>query len=103
MFSQPGMASVLHINGNVHWHPTPVNTDYPSVAQGFKLIHHDATNLTIEGRFAGAIVAPKSNVHLAQSVKMFYGSVLAQNITLHQHSKFYHIPFKPEYNTRIVS
>lgn len=95
LFTQPGKSSILHINGNVHWHPTLINTDYSTLARGFKLIHHGSINMFIETLFAGTIVAPKSNVMLGQSTKVFYGSVLAKNITLHQHSNFYHIPYKP--------
>ena len=95
-FTEPGKSSVLHINGNFYWHPTLMNDDYSTVAAGFKVVHHGSRSIFVEGRFWGTIIAPESEVVLGQSVKVFYGSVLARNITLHQHSKFYHIPYKPE-------
>lgn len=96
LFAQPGKASVLHVNGNVYWHPTILNTNFFKLAKGFKMIHHGSTEMYVEGPFVGTIVAPKSNVVLGQSEKTFHGSILGKNITLHQHSKYFHIPYKPE-------
>ena len=50
----------------------------------------------IDNVFAGTIIAPTSNVILGQSNKIFYGAVIANDITVHQYSRIYHILFSSE-------
>jgi RHS repeat-associated protein len=52
------------------------------------------TNTIVFGNsFSGTFVAPKASVILGQSVKVLKGMFIANNIALHQDSKFTFIPF----------
>ena len=57
----------------------------------------------VDNIFAGTIFAPTSNVILGQSNKLFYGTVIANDITVHQYSRIYHIPFSNEESTIYIT
>ena len=70
--------------------------DYSIVAQGFKLIQHaHGKRMYIDNMVAGNIVAPYSEVVIAQSRKLFYGKIYAEKISVHQYARFYHVDFNP--------
>lgn len=64
---------------------------------GFKLEQHkkDGKRMFIDNLPVGQIVAPYSDVVMAQSNKKFYGTVFAKNIVVHQYAKLYHVDFSP--------
>lgn len=93
LYSNPYKASILHVCGNFTWRAKIQNQDYLAVAQHFKLIQHSRQNMFVDNIFAGTIFAPTSNVILGQSNKVFYGAVIANDITVHQYSQIYHVPF----------
>ena len=99
MYSQTNKTTILHVCGNFTWRAKIQNDDYPLIAQHFKLIQHSKQNMFVDNVFAGTILAPSSNVILGQSNKIFYGSVIANDITVHQYSRIYHIPFLNEKST----
>jgi len=97
-FSEPGYETVMHINGDFTWRASMTNNaaDYSIVAQGFKLIQHaHGKRMYIDNMVAGNIVAPYSEVVIAQSRKLFYGKIYAEKISVHQYARFYHVDFNP--------
>ena len=49
----------------------------------------------VDDRFMGAIFAPYSHVVLGQSHKLFYGSVVANSISVHQYATIRFVKFNP--------
>lgn len=98
-FTNPGSKTVLHINGDFTWRATMLHDEsqYPFIARGFKLEQHkkDGKRMFIDNLPVGQIVAPYSDVVMAQSNKKFYGTVFAKNIVVHQYAKLYHVDFSP--------
>ena len=103
LYSNPYKASILHVCGNFTWRAKIQNQDYLTIAQHFKLIQHSKQNMFVDNIFAGTIFAPTSNVILGQSNKLFYGTVIANDITVHQYSRIYHIPFSNEESTIYIT
>lgn len=103
LYSNPYKASILHVCGNFTWRAKIQNQDYLTIAQHFKLIQHSKQNMFVDNIFAGTIFAPTSNVILGQSNKIFYGTVIANDITVHQYSRIYHIPFSNEKSTIYIT
>ena len=48
----------------------------------------------IDKNFGGTIVAPNSAVIIGQAQKVFYGTVLARDITVHQYATLFHVAFE---------
>ena len=104
MFTTPGYESVMNIDGNFTWRAKTLNdeTQYPDIARGFKLVQHANGTMFIGNMAAGRIVAPYSHVISAQSRKLFYGTIFAKKISVHQYAKIYHVDFNP-FQTLILS
>ena len=80
-FEEPGQETVMHINGDFTWRAKTDNNavEYPLIAQGFKLIQHaHGKRMYIDNMVAGSIIAPHSEVILAQSRKLYYGKIYAE-------------------------
>lgn len=103
LYSNPYKATILHVCGNFTWRAKMQNQDYLAVAQHFKLIQHSRQNMFVDNIFVGTIFAPTSNVILGQSNKLFYGAVIANDITVHQYSRIYHVPFLNETSTIYIT
>ncbi|MBO7414906.1 MAG: hypothetical protein J6U20_14825 [Fibrobacter sp.] len=98
MFNLPGRETVIHVSGDFTWRAKTLNEpeQYPFIAQGFKLVQHArGKRMYVENMVAGSIVAPYSDVIVAQSRKLFYGKIFANKITVHQYAKIYHVDFSP--------
>lgn len=98
MFTMPGQETTIHVKGNFSWRATTLNgsAEYASIAKGFKLVlHASGKRLYIDNVMAGNIVAPYSEVVIAQSKKLFYGMIFADKISVHQYAKIYHVDFDP--------
>ena len=98
MFTMPGQETTIHVKGNFSWRATTLNgsAEYASIAKGFKLVlHASGKRLYIDNVMAGNIVAPYSEVVIAQSKKLFYGTIFADKISVHQYAKLYHVDFNP--------
>ena len=102
LFINPGMQTILHLHGGVIWRARTLNDDLEKVARGFKLIQYGSETMTVEGMWAGTIFAPNSDLVLGQSSKKLYGRFLGKNVTVHQYTQVYCIPFTPEMNTAIA-
>ena len=104
MFTTPGYETVMNIDGNFTWRAKTLNdeTQYPDIARGFKLVQHANGTMFIGNMAAGRIVAPYSHVISAQSRKLFYGTIFAKKISVHQYAKIYHVDFNP-FQTLILS
>ena len=102
LFINPGMQTILHLNGGVIWRARTLNDDLEKVARGFKLIQYGSETMTVEGMWAGTIFAPNADLVLGQSSKKLYGRFLGKNVTVHQYTQVYGIPFAPEMNTAIA-
>ncbi len=105
-FKEPGQETVMHINGDFTWRAKTDNNavEYPLIAQGFKLIQHaHGKRMYIDNMVAGSIIAPHSEVILAQSRKLYYGKIYAEKISVHQYAKLYHVDFNPIPNNLTVS
>ena len=96
-FVAPGYQTVLHVNGNFIWRGTILNNEFVNeiVAKGFKLVQHSSMKMYVDEKFFGTIVAPASHVILGQVNKTFYGSVMADNISVHQYANIYYVKFNP--------
>ena len=94
----------MNIDGNFTWRAKTLNgeTQYSDIARGFKVVQHANGKMYIDNMVAGRIVAPYSHVISAQSRKLFYGTIFAKKISVHQYAKIYHIDFYP-IRTLIVS
>ncbi|MBO7059562.1 MAG: hypothetical protein J6W54_00470 [Fibrobacter sp.] len=106
MFNLPGRETVIHVSGDFTWRAKTLNEpeQYPFIAQGFKLVQHArGKRMYVENMVAGSIVAPYSDVIIAQSRKLFYGKIFANNITVHQYAKIYHVDFSPIQTDLVVS
>lgn len=99
IFTSPGSETIFHVNGDFIWRAQLLNdkTQYPYIAQGFKLILHNRNEkkVYLDQFVAGNVFAPYSSIVLAQSNKVFYGTVFAENISIHQYAKIYHVDFNP--------
>lgn len=97
LFTMPGYETVMNIDGNFTWRAKTLNDEalYPDIARGFKLVQHANGKMYIDNMVAGRIVAPYSHVISAQSRKLFYGTIFAKKISVHQYAKFYHVDFNP--------
>lgn len=102
LFVNPGMQTILYLNGGVIWRARTLNEDLEKVAKGFKLIQHGTETMIVEGMWAGTIFAPNADLILGQSKKSLYGRFLGKNVTVHQYAQVYGIPFSPEINTVIA-
>ena len=105
-FEEPGQETVMHINGDFTWRAITDHkaVEYPLIAQGFKLIQHaHGKRMYIDNMVAGSIIAPHSEVILAQSWKLYYGKIYAEKISVHQYAKLYHVDFNPIPNNLTVS
>jgi hypothetical protein len=105
-FTNPGQETVMHVNGDFTWRAKldHEEKDYRSIAQGFKLIQHvHGQRMYIDNMVAGNIVAPYSEVVIAQSRKLFYGTIFAKNISVHQYAKIYHVDFNPVPSNLVLS
>ena len=102
LFINPGMQTILHLHGGVIWRARTLNDDLEKVARGFKLIQYGSETVTVEGMWAGTIFAPNADLVLGQSSKKLYGRFLGKNVTVHQYTQVYGIPFAPEMNSAIA-
>ena len=102
LFINPGMQTILHLHGGVIWRARTLNDDLEKVAKGFKLIQHGSETMKLEGMWADTIFAPNVDLVLGQSSKKLYGRFLGKNVTVHQYTQVYGIPFVPEMNTAIA-
>lgn len=106
MFTTPGRESVIHVNGDFTWRANLLNnaSQYSYIAQGFKLVIHNRNEnrIYMDRLPAANIIAPNSTIVLGQSHKVFYGTVYAENITVHQYTKLYHVDFAPISNNIFV-
>lgn len=94
-FINDGQASILHISGKFIWRAT-MQGDLKTIAKSFKLVQYAyGINMFIDKNFGGTIIAPFSNVVIGQSQKLFYGTVLANNLSIHQYTTLWHIDFSP--------
>ena len=100
MFTMPGYETVMNIDGNFTWRAKTLNDEsqHPDIARGFKVVQHANGKMYIDNMIAGRIVAPYSHVISAQSRKLFYGTIFAKKISVHQYAKFYHVDFNPIQN-----
>ena len=96
-FVAPGYQTVFHVNGNFIWRGTILNNGFTNetIAKGFKLIQHSSKKMYVDEKFFGTIVAPASHVILGQANKTFYGSVMANDISVHQYADIYYVKFNP--------
>ena len=105
-FTDPGQETVMHVNGDFTWRARLDHDekDYRSIAQGFKLVQHvHGKRMYIDNMVAGNIVAPYSEVVIAQSRKLFYGTIVAKNISVHQYARIYHVEFNPVQSNLVLS
>lgn len=96
-FVAPGYQTVFHVNGSFIWRGTILNNGFTNetIAKGFKLIQHSSKKMYVDEKFFGTIVAPASHVILGQANKTFYGSVMANDISVHQYTNIYYVKFNP--------
>lgn len=96
-FVSPGYQTVFHVNGSFIWRGTILNNGFANetIAKGFKLVQHSSKKMYVDEKFFGTIVAPASHVILGQANKTFYGSVMANNISVHQYANIYYVKFNP--------
>ncbi len=59
------------------------------------LMQHGTETMFIEGEWAGTILAPNADLVLGQSNKTLYGRFAGKNVTVHQFSEIYIVPFNP--------
>lgn len=97
VFVNPGQQTILHVNGSVVWRGAIQNqaSSYNAIASGFKFVQHSSKRMYIDEVFLGTIVAPTSYVIIGQSRNPFYGSVIADRITVHQYTDVYYVKFNP--------
>ncbi len=99
-YLKPGEKTVLNLDGKLKWQATSNkeldDVDYwERVARGFMLIQRKSGTMYIEGNFAGTLYAPFSNIILGQTKKIYYGRILARDITVHQYTKIFRVDFNP--------
>ncbi len=96
-FVAPGYQTILHINGSFIWRGKIQNKEFSStnIAKGFKLVQHSPQKMYVDETFLGSIIAPTSHVILGQSHKVFYGAVMAKDLSVHQYTVINYIPFEP--------
>ena len=96
-FVSPGSQTILHTNGTFIWRGTIQKSENlnETIARSFKLVQHSASRMYIDNRFMGAIFAPYSHVILGQSHKIYYGSVVANIISVHQYATIKFVKFNP--------
>jgi hypothetical protein len=74
-----------------------------TIALGFKLIYHGDKRLSINGQWAGTIVAPNAKLVLGQtSNKILYGRFLGNGISVHQYTSIRRIVFSPQKNINVA-
>ena len=97
VFVNPGQQTILHVNGSVVWRGAIQNqaSSYNTIAKGFKFVQHSSKRMYIDEVFLGTIVAPASHVIIGQSRSPFYGSIMADKISVHQYTEFYYVKFNP--------
>ncbi|MCQ2062549.1 MAG: hypothetical protein MJY99_04340 [Fibrobacter sp.] len=100
IIAKPDEKIEMHVNGKFGWRARLSPSDYAKIAKGFKLILHGNETFYVDDVFAGTIVAPNAKVVVGQSVKKFYGSVVAKDIEVHQYSYVYHVPYEESYSTQ---
>lgn len=106
LYSAPGQKTEMHINGDFTWRAKTINdaAEYSAIARGFKLIQHASEKrMYIDNMVAGNIVAPYSEVIAAQSRKLFYGTIFAKKVFVHQYATIYHVDFNPDQGSLVVS
>ncbi|MFA6870571.1 MAG: hypothetical protein WCQ63_06300 [Methanomethylophilus sp.] len=95
----PGSRTIVHVKNYFSWRAKIKNSenDPKNLARGFKLILHGSDRYYIDTKWYGSIYAPNGDVVLAQTQesKTFYGSVIARNLTVHQYSEIFSVPFNP--------
>lgn len=99
-YLNPGEKTVLYLDGKLKWQATSSNelddADYwGRVARGFMLVLHKSETTYIEGNFAGTLYAPLSKIIMGQTKKIYYGRILARDITVHQYTKIFRVDFNP--------
>ena len=97
-FAMPGQETTIHVKDDFTWRATTLNNaeEYDIIALGFKLVlHASGKRMFIDDMMAGNIVAPYSEVVIAQSRKLFYGTIFADKISVHQYAEIYHVNFDP--------
>ncbi len=99
-YLNPGEKTVLNLNGKLKWQATSNkeldDVDYwERVARGFMLIQRKSETMYIEGNFAGTLYAPFSKIIMGQTKKIYYGRILARDITVHQYTKIFRVDFNP--------
>ena len=97
-FTMPGQETTIHVKDDFTWRATTLNNaeEYDIIALGFKLVlHASGKRMFIDDMMAGNIVAPYSEVVIAQSRKLFYGMIFADIISVHQYAEIYHVNFDP--------
>ena len=96
-FVSPGYQTILHINGSFIWRGGIQNQETlkETIAKGFKLVQHSSQKMYVDEQFFGSIVAPRSHVIIGQANKVFYGAVVAKDISVHQYAYVNYVEFAP--------
>jgi len=96
-FMKPGFSTILHVNEKIQWNATIENENKSIIATGFKLYYYGSERFFVHGAWAGTIIAPNAQLVLGQTHnKELYGQFYAKSIIVHQYSKVYRVPFKPQ-------
>lgn len=93
-FSNDRQSSIVHVCGSLIWQADMAD-NLDVIAKKFKIIQHAYDEkMYIDKNFGGTIVAPNSAVIIGQAQKVFYGTVLARDITVHQYATLFHVAFE---------
>ncbi len=99
-FVKPGFSTILHVNEKIQWNASAEYENKSTIAKGFKLYYYGSDRFFVHGAWAGTIIAPNAQLILGQTHnKELYGQFYGKSIIVHQYSKVYRIPFKPQKST----
>ncbi len=96
-FVKPGFSTILHVNEKIQWNTSVEYEDKTIIAKGFKLYYYGSERFFVHGVWAGTIIAPNAQLVLGQTHnKELFGQFYGRSIVVHQYSKVFRIPFKPQ-------
>lgn len=103
-FINPGYKTILHVNNRISWNGDAQSDALGStIASGFKLYYYGTETFFVYGLWRGTIIAPNAMVVLGQNQrKVLYGQFLAKQLTVHQYSTIWFIPFNPKESEQIA-
>jgi hypothetical protein len=94
----------LLVQGNVLWSGQWFNTvlSNENIAQNMYLYSAIQNQSIFIDGLPGTIAVPYGDVTVGQSKKVFYGAVIARDITVHQDTQFWYVPFTGKITTSVA-